>query len=77
MPTLNVRNAESAFLAANARVEIWRKKFLTTWAAPAVATTMALTAQKLAQLPPEVIGQLQQADPQAWAQVEQLAKRKE
>lgn len=77
MPGLNVSNAENAFLKAHARSQVWMKRFMTTWAAPAVMTTMAMTAQKLMQMPPEVTNQLQQQDPQAWAQVQQLARGKE
>ena len=77
MSRLTIANAENAFLKAYARHETWKKQFQVTWAEPAVATMMAMAAQKIKQMPSEVTSQLQEKDPQAWAQVEELAKPKE
>ena len=72
MPSIEI--AESAYLAAKARFERWKEEFENEWGAPHSSTVAALAARKLQKLPEQVQATSREVDPDAWKEVDGLAK---
>lgn len=69
---LNILDADSSYLHAQAEVEEWATAFLTGWLGP----QLDLAKLKMyAELDPLVKENLKQMDPQAWAQFEAEVER--
>ena len=65
----NISDAQESFLSATARVQRWQSQFMAQWYEPQIQLMIALTIQRLKNMPAEVKGQLQQMNPQAWNDV--------
>lgn len=66
---MNIADAHDSFLSATARTQAWQKNFLAQWYGPQIKLMIALTAQRLKNMPQPVREQLQQMNPQAWNEV--------
>lgn len=66
--TLNIRDAESAFLTGKAIFQDWYEEFMESWEAPAVST---MEAAVLSRIPPEALDMLVQQKPEVMERIRQ------
>lgn len=71
--TLNVRDAESAFLTGKAIFQEWLEGFMESWEAPALAS---MEAAVLSRIPPEAVDMLVQQKPEVMERIRQRLEGK-